>query len=42
METIALGGLNIFNKKKIGISRASGYASISMIKKKAQIKSGPF
>jgi len=42
IETIALGGVNIENKKKINISGASGYASISMIKKKAQIKSGPF
>ena len=33
---IALGGIKYSNLNKINISRASGYASISMIKKKAQ------
>ena len=33
---IALGGIKYSNLSKISISRASGYASISMIKKKAQ------
>jgi len=33
---IALGGIKYSNLNKINISRASGYASISMVKKKAQ------
>ncbi len=36
-NTIALGGIEFSNKRKINISKAAGYASISMIKKKAQI-----
>ena len=35
-KIIALGGINSLNQKKISISMASGFASISMIKKKAQ------
>ena len=35
-KIIALGGIQYSNLNKIYISRASGYASISMIKKKAQ------
>ena len=33
---IALGGIKFSNLNKINISKASGYASISMVKKKAQ------
>ncbi len=35
-KIIALGGINLANLNKINISKAVGYASISMIKKKAQ------
>ena len=35
-KIIALGGIKYSNLNKINISRESGYASISMIKKKAQ------
>ena len=35
-KIIALGGIKYSNLNKISISKASGYASISMIKKKAQ------
>tara|TARA_B100000674_G_C37397192_1_gene714594 strand:+ start:55 stop:609 length:555 start_codon:yes stop_codon:yes gene_type:complete len=38
---IALGGINTKNFKKLITTNCSGYASISMIKKKAQNKSGP-
>ncbi len=35
-KIIALGGIKFSNLNKINVSKASGYASISMIKKKAQ------
>ena len=41
-KIIALGGIKYSNLNKINISRASGYASISMIKKRPRNKSGPF
>jgi len=42
IKIIALGGINKENLKKLNISNASGFASISYIKKTAQIKLGRF
>ena len=41
-KIIALGGIKYSNLNKISISKASGYASISMIKKRPRNESGPF